>query len=127
MATARADEGDRQLRLLVGVDAALLPQVDAALLSVCGLTRPQFNVLACLIQQPATPLSEASLQLSLPTPTSRAGLRLLVEHLEDFSLVRRLFTAGNRKVRIIEITAHGREVYFEAVDAYARVIQGCEP
>jgi DNA-binding MarR family transcriptional regulator len=96
--------------------ARLVGQVYDRALEPTGLMNTQFSALAILNGRGATPISELARRMGVDRTTLTRNLKLL----ERRRMIR--FTPGtDARVRLVEVTAEGREGFDRAVPAWRAV------
>ena len=100
---------------------ALLAKEGDRLLRPMGLTDSQFNVLMLLrYQTEGGAISQT--QLGRMLLVNRSNVTGLIDRMEESGWVRRIPESGDRRIKLVELTANGRrllnrvqKVYFEAI------------
>lgn len=100
----------------IAVTGDLLAKEADRVLAPFGITEAQFNVLMLLVYQSEGDMTQTRIGEMLLV--NRSNVTGLIDRMEKAGWVRRTFTAGDRRVKFIEITPSGRELLRKAHQAY---------
>jgi MarR family 2-MHQ and catechol resistance regulon transcriptional repressor len=87
-----------------------------------GLTDVQFNVLSLLKHQSGENGGLTQVELSRMMLVNRANITTLIDRMEKADLVARKPVPDDRRYNIIELTAHGVEMYHKVSGVYKKKI-----
>ncbi|MFI5685518.1 MarR family winged helix-turn-helix transcriptional regulator [Streptomyces sp. NPDC051636] len=111
----------REFGLLIKSATRLEQRIDAALRRECGISHTMLEVLIRLCRQPGEEVSQRQLADDLTLTSS--GTTRLIDRMEEAGTVRRLPSADDRRIVLVEPTDQGRTVFLQAADVHARVVE----
>ncbi len=107
--------------LSIVLSGGLLLNEGRRILRPFGITESQFNILMLLgLQSDDGRMSQTRLGGMLMV--NRSDVTGLVDRMERSGLVRRIPDPDDRRVNLVELTPHGREVFRQAHDVYYKAI-----
>lgn len=111
----------RDFGLLIKSATRLEQRIDSALRQECGISHTMLEVLIRLCRRPGEEVSQRQLADDLTLTSS--GTTRLIDRMEDAGLVRRVPSAEDRRVALVEPTSEGRTAFLRAAAVHARVVE----
>ncbi|GAA2477238.1 MarR family winged helix-turn-helix transcriptional regulator [Streptomyces longisporus] len=111
----------RDFGLLIKSATRLEQRIDSALRRECGISHTMLEVLIRLCRRPGEEVSQRQLADNLTLTSS--GTTRLIDRMEEAGLVRRVPSAEDRRVALVEPTADGRAAFLQAAAVHAQVVE----
>ena len=111
----------RDFGLLIKSASRLEQRIDSALRQECGISHTMLEVLIRLCRRPGEEVSQRQLADDLTLTSS--GTTRLIDRMEDAGLVRRVPSAEDRRVALVEPTTEGRTAFVRAAAVHAQVVE----
>ncbi|MEV6947454.1 MarR family transcriptional regulator [Streptomyces sp. NPDC051172] len=111
----------RDFGLLIKSATRLEQRIDSALRQECGISHTMLEVLIRLCRRPGEEVSQRQLADDLTLTSS--GTTRLIDRMEDAGLVRRVPSAEDRRVVLVEPTPEGRTAFLRAAAVHAQVVE----
>ncbi|MGW3123981.1 MarR family winged helix-turn-helix transcriptional regulator [Streptomyces sp. NPDC001107] len=111
----------RDFGLLIKSATRLEQRIDSALRQECGISHTMLEVLIRLCRRPGEEVSQRQLADDLTLTSS--GTTRLIDRMEDAGLVRRVPSAEDRRVALVEPTTEGRTAFVRAAAVHAQVVE----
>ena len=111
----------RDFGLLIKSATRLEQRIDSALRQECGISHTMLEVLIRLCRRPGEEVSQRQLADDLTLTSS--GTTRLIDRMEDAGLVRRVPSAEDRRVALVEPTPEGRTAFLRAAAVHAQVVE----
>ncbi|NUR03583.1 MAG: MarR family transcriptional regulator [Streptomyces sp.] len=111
----------RDFGLLIKSATRLEQRIDSALRQECGISHTMLEVLIRLCRRPGEEVSQRQLADDLTLTSS--GTTRLIDRMEDAGLVRRVPSAEDRRVALVEPTSDGRTAFLRAAAVHAQVVE----
>ena len=111
----------RDFGLLIKSATRLEQRIDSALRQECGISHTMLEVLIRLCRRPGEEVSQRRLADDLTLTSS--GTTRLIDRMEDAGLVRRVPSAEDRRVALVEPTPDGRTAFLRAAAVHAQVVE----